>query len=501
MPFLTPIPPKDWLFGIGFLAGLIGLILSVEWIYRLAPRRGEAMRQFVHIATGVMVLLTPFIFTSWVPIFVLAALFTLVNYWSIRRGKLNSIHGIARASFGTVYYPVSLMLLLVLFWDRHVMILIIAFSLMAFADAVAAIAGHNAPARERLPLPWDKKSIRGSMAMFFCSTVLVAAGLILLGYGRHFSVSSMIGIATAIGLLATAAEVISYRGSDNLSVPLLAALGLYITTRPDLQQQFFLGEGMAFGVALVAFVFGALDLSGAIAAFLLGTAIFGVGGWRFSIPILLFFITSSFLSQLPRRWANTATDMIAKGARRDAAQVLANGLLPAIVVIGSLGINQTTAFLLYLGGVAAATADTWATEIGLASSGKPRSIITGKIVAPGTSGGITLAGIVGAILGASLIATAGWWSHKWFTREVIRWDHFVGIILAGVVAHFIDSLLGATLQRKNSCPVCAKLTERNQHCGQQTLYASGISWMDNDVVNLICGLSGILLTAVSSATL
>jgi uncharacterized protein (TIGR00297 family) len=158
--------------------------------------------------------------------------------------------------------------------------------------------------------------------------------------------------------------------------------------------------------------------------------------------------------------------------------------------------RKETAFLLYLGGVAAATADTWATEIGLAVGTKPRSIVNGKIVAPGTSGGITLAGICGALVGSSLVAVAGWWSYAAFESTAMSWLPFIGVAIAGMMAHFIDSLLGATAQRKNRCIVCKKLTERAEHCGQSTNYETGLRWLNNDVVNLACVLSGILLAAM-----
>jgi uncharacterized protein (TIGR00297 family) len=268
-----------------------------------------------------------------------------------------------------------------------------------------------------------------------------------------------------------------------------------------MRQQFFLGESLALGITFVALVARALDMSGAIAAFLIGTFVFGIGGWLFALPLLFFFITSSILSRLPQRSGKLAHEIMAKGACRDAGQVLANGLLPALVVIGSLFINQETAFLLYLGGLAAAIADTWATEIGLAFGTNPRSIVTGKPVAPGTSGGITLAGVLGALAGAALVAFAGWWSYAAFEGRAMTWLPFVAVAVAGVMAQFSDSLLGATVQRKNRCMVCEKLTERETHCGQLTRYESGLSWLDNDVVNLACGLSGIVLAAIASILL
>jgi len=354
------------------------------------------------------------------------------------------------------------------------------------------------PQRKILPLPWDKKSLQGCAAMFAASVLIIGIGLLVFRQSHALSFIAGFGIAIAIGLLATAAETLSWRGSDNLTVPLLSALGLFVVLNPETQQQFLLGEVLAILITVAAFKIKSLDLSGAIAAFLIGTVIFGIGGWAFAIPLLVFFIGSSILSRLPQRAGQIAKEMIAKSNRRDAAQVFANGLPQALVVIAILFLKKEFAFLLYLSGVAAATADTWATEIGLLFGKQPRSILNGKPVPPGTSGGITVAGVIGAMLGATLIALAGWWKWNIFSAAEISSRGFVGVALAGVLAHFIDSLLGATLQRRNQCAVCQKITERDEHCGALTQYFSGRRWLDNDIVNIACGVSGILLAALAS---
>jgi uncharacterized protein (TIGR00297 family) len=475
MPALTQVRASDWLLGILLFAGMVILLALAERAYRRHPQRAEALRKVIHILTGFAVLPAPLLFNSWLPIFIIAVVFAMANFWSIRRGKLKSIHEVSRASLGTVYYPVSYALLLLLFWERHFMMLSISFALMAFGDAFAGIIAESAPQRKILPLPWDEKSLHGSAAMLVCSALLTGVGLALFHRSHDLSFGLSVVVALAIGLLAAVAEALSYRGSDNLTVPLLAALGLHLALNQATQQQFLLGEALALGITAVALAAKTLDLSGALAAFLIGTIIFGIGGWLYAIPLLLFFIGSSVLSRVPHRSGKIAKDIIAKDGCRDAGQVLANGLSPALVAIASLWLEPQMAFLLYLGGIAAATADTWATEIGLLFGRQPRSILTGKLVAPGTSGGITLAGVLGACLGAALVALAGWGSYELFQQVEINLLPFIGVAIAGVIAQFIDSVLGATLQRRNRCVVCGKVTERDEHCGQATSYPVGMA--------------------------
>jgi len=498
MPTLNEVPASDWLLGAVLLAGMIVLLAATEYFYRRHSQRAEALRKFIHITTGFAVLPAPLLFNSYWPIFIITIAFAAANFWSIRRGRLKSIHEVSRASFGTFYYPLSFAILLLLFWERHVMILSIAFALMAFGDAAAGFAAQQFPQRKTLPLPWDKKSLPGCAAMFITSVLIIGIGLLIFRESHALSIGVGFAVAIAVGLIATAAETLSWRGSDNLTVPLLGALGLFVVLNPETQQQFLLGEALAILITVAAFKTKSLDLSGAIAAFLIGTMVFGIGGWLFTIPLLTFFIFSSMLSRVSQPAAKAANEMIAKGSRRDAGQVFANGLPPALVVIASLFLNRETAFLLYLGGVAAATADTWATEIGLLVGKQPCLILNGKAVTPGTSGGITFAGVLGSILGAAMIALAGWWSFSLFAAGEISRRDLIGVVIAGVLANFIDSLLGATLQRRNQCVVCEKLTERDEHCGALTQYFSGWHWLDNDMVNIACGVSGILLAALAS---
>src|SRR5512133_1341854 len=90
-------------------------------------------------------------------------------------------------------------------------------------------------------------------------------------------------------------------------------------------------------LAVIAAGFGylgrALSLGGAIAAFCLGTIIFGLGGLPWAILLLAFFIPSSFLSLVFKKRKETVELNYEKGSRRDAWQVLANGGIAGIFAI------------------------------------------------------------------------------------------------------------------------------------------------------------------------
>ena len=162
-------------------------------------------------------------------------------------------------------------------------------------------------------------------------------------------------------------------------------------------------------------------------------------GWRGLLLLLGFFVSSSLLS---------------KKTSRNHRQVLANGGIAALsALLGS--------WLAFAGSLAAATADTWATEIGRFSPTPPRLITNGARVPAGTDGGMTLLGTVGGIAGAGLIAGLAVGLGPGGSGLGLA----MKVAVAGVVGMLLDSLLGATVQGK-------------------------FRWVDNDAVNLAATLTG-----------
>jgi len=94
--------------------------------------------------------------------------------------------------------------------------------------------------------------------------------------------------------------------------------------------------------------------------------------------------------------------------------------------------------------------DTLASELGMLSTSPPILITSGKRVAPGQDGGVTLWGTVAAALGGVLMAAC----DLGVVATVGAPDHFVSIqdtlitcVVSAVVGSTADSLLGAVLQQ------------------------------------------------------
>ena len=244
------------------------------------------------------------------------------------------------------------------------------------------------------------------------------------------------------------------------------------------------GFVVAIAIAALARRTRALSASGAVAATLVGTAAVAAG-WDWGALLVAFFVASTLLSRLRREHKQAAgSGVIGKGDERDAVQVLANGAVFALAAVAHVAMPAAAWQAVGAGALAAATADTWATEIGMLAPRPPRSIVTFRSVPAGTSGGVTLLGVLGGILGAAFIELAalllGW------PPSVV-----VAVLAGGIAGSIADSVIGAMLQQKRWCDQCNAPTERAVHsCGSETRRVGGLPWMDNDAVNAACTVVG-----------
>ena len=269
--------------------------------------------------------------------------------------------------------------------------------------------------------------------------------------------------------------------------PLLVALPIQPLALP-------LAVAMAAAIAVAAWHLRALSPSGAIAATVVGSVAMR-GGWPWAGYLLSWFAVSVLLSRWgrARKQARTA-GVVAKGDRRDAWQVLANGGVFAVagwldgVLAGGTGWLVVAA----CGALAAAGADTAGTEVGTAWGRDPWSLRTRGRVPPGSSGAVTVLGLVGTFGGAAVFTmfAVGIGPVPIAAAPAL----FTGAV-AGALA---DTLLGAWWQARRWCDACHRETEQRVHaCGTTTRHLAGLPWLENDLVNLLCTLVGAATAAAA----
>ena len=252
--------------------------------------------------------------------------------------------------------------------------------------------------------------------------------------------------------------------------------------------QFLMGFILAFLISVFSVKIKFLTVSGGIAVFLLAFLIFGFGGWKWTIPILSFFIVSSLLSKLREKRNPAINNYFQKSGSRDFYQVAANGGTGGILVVLNYFFPGATWFPVYVGIIASSCADTWGTETGTMKVHKTFNILNFRAVEQGTSGGVSAAGLSGSLLGAFFISLI---SVFWIDNDPIGF--ILLITFAGFAAGIFDSIVGALFQVQYRCPDCSRIVDAKVHCGKNAVKYRGISFINNDFVNLAAGIFGGLI--------
>ena len=248
----------------------------------------------------------------------------------------------------------------------------------------------------------------------------------------------------------------------------------------------------------------ALSISGVAGAMLVGTTIFGAGGWVWGMLLITFFALSSALSGYKKAVKQQLAEKFAKGSRRDLAQTLANGGCGALLALAACFHPQPVMLAAFVGALATVNADTWATEIGVLSRRPPRLVTTGRVVEPGTSGGVSLLGTLSTLAGGLSIGLAaalfllldkilGGPGYTLLGADTAQGTLVLLPVatLGGLVGSLCDSILGATLQTIYYSTRRAKETERKiDPDGIPNEHLRGWKWLNNDWVNFLSSAVG-----------
>lgn len=182
----------------------------------------------------------------------------------------------------------------------------------------------------------------------------------------------------------------------------------------------------------------ALDIWGTLAMIFMGVIILFSAGFNWLCLILLFLLLSLLATRHSKYYKQNLG--IYEG-KRTAKNVISNGVVAFIMAaFGGYYLPFVGGFI---GAIATATADTMASEIGILQ--KPRLITTFKKVSPGTDGAVSVLGTLVGIVGAGIIGVAA------FLLGIIS-DPILSLkiaIISGTIGCFMDSILGAVLERRN----------------------------------------------------
>jgi len=205
---------------------------------------------------------------------------------------------------------------------------------------------------------------------------------------------------------------------------ILLALFALFHSKEIRRSQLIIALAITLAFALLGRLTHGVSTSGAIAGALLAFLMAARDLRIFWVLLVVFALTlvATRLGSSRKRQLRIAES----GSGRSASQVVANlGISGLLLALPSFG-----------------AADTASSEIGTAFPGRTVLISTWRTVSPGVDGGISLTGTLAGLLAAATIGVFG------VFVGLIPASQAIAIACAGALGMLVDSLLGATLEKR-----------------------------------------------------
>jgi phytol kinase len=206
---------------------VLAMILVSDRLEELLNISRKSSRKFLHAMIGNLPLVIPFFGWSLAPALV-AAPFILVTFIAsphspspVLREKLRGLSDLTEEghSLGLILYSISYTLLAALFPTKPYIIAAGVLP-MAYGDSAAALVGQRYGRRMLV----NGKTLEGTLAMFAASLITLSLSLAYFSVLYPFTFFEKIISALAAAVVVAVAEVLSPKGLDNITVPILGAL-------------------------------------------------------------------------------------------------------------------------------------------------------------------------------------------------------------------------------------------------------------------------------------
>ena len=176
----------------------------------------EIVRKIIHIGIGPLIPIAQFLKINQNSALIFTGIVSLMVFINYNYKLFPTIEDVERKSYGTLFYCLSLFILIYLFWDKDPYALISGFFIMTFGDGLAGLIGKSFNSKSWIFFK-QKKSLYGTITMFLTSLIVVCS----IGYSRQNSLN--LNYFT-IAFIATLLEQFSILGIDNFIVPISSAL-------------------------------------------------------------------------------------------------------------------------------------------------------------------------------------------------------------------------------------------------------------------------------------
>ena len=417
------------------------VLAAATLIAKKTKGASENSRKFIHILLGNWVFFTPF-FTKFWPLIIVPLVFILVNTLSLRHNIISAMER-DDDSLGTVYYPISMVVLsgagFILGWRT---LPFIGLLTMAYGDGLAAVVGQRWGKRRLFSFA-PKKSLIGSAMVLVTSFIITAVCLYAFqGTGNLRIVTSpiIIFIAVLTSILSTFIELTGEKGCDNLTLPIGSALFATLAFQFG-SLNLLVYMAIALIILIAAFKLNTITPDGIVAAFLTAMTLYALGGVWIGVSLLVFFVLGSGISKIKNDYKRKAESLQEDSGARNWKQVLANSL-PACIIVWIAYLIPDKRFILLpaFAVFSAAAADTFSSELGMMSKGKVFNILNGKPMPGGLSGGVSFVGLGAGLIGSALLST--------LAIPQFGSQGFILITILGFFGSILDSIIGVALQSK-----------------------------------------------------
>lgn len=467
-----------------FAAVLYALIcLLVAWlVYKLGLSK-KYTRKIVHILVGFEWVILYHFMGAGIHFLIVCLLFLTILTISYKGKLMPMISSDSDNAPGTVYYAVAMSG--VAFVGCFVPEIMIPFGIGVFCtsvgDGFAGVIGQIFTKRN--PQIYENKTLVGTIANFVMSTL--CAFVLPLLYGMQLSVWQ----SMAIGALSMGLELVTGGGFDNVTITWgTTALAYGFMYFSDIGE-YIIPILLTVPMIMFARAKNALTTGGLVAALLLDAFVSVAFGNFGFVTLCIFFVGSIIIDKIKKCMIKGGRNPVEKkGDCRDFIQVFSNGVVCAIASVAFIVTRETILLLPFVASIAEAFADTAASGLGVFAD-KTFDPFRFKKCEKGMSGGMSLIGTLASIVAAAFIAlSAICWGRIGFGVT-----EFWIVTFSGFLGALFDSFLGSLIQAKYKCKVCKKITEKETHCGEETQLCSGLSFIDNDVVNAAsCAFSAVI---------
>lgn len=236
---------------IGSVCVLLALMAVVKKVADAHGFSAELQRKFVHVGTGLYALTLPWLFPDRWPVYMLVGV-TLIVMLILRIpavatvGIGSTLHGVDRRSYGDMLLAVAVGLCL-FFAEDQLVLYVLPIAVLTLADAAAALAGTTYGQRF-FRVEDGQKSLEGCV-VFFAVTLVLSMGCLMAM--TSYAPVNIILLSLMVAGFGTLVEAVSWRGFDNLFLPL--GILVFLASHGDREVPELLSLAALFIATLIGF--------------------------------------------------------------------------------------------------------------------------------------------------------------------------------------------------------------------------------------------------------